>query len=156
MKKLILPLFLLFAGLSSFAQSHNDDIQVIQALYGKEKSELIKAYLNLSEADAAKFWPIYEAYEAERKALGKQRIENITKYVDTYGKADDATLDKLTMDNLKINTASDKLLAKYYGKIKKGVNTHTAAKFYQFETYMLLAVRESIWDNIPFIDELDN
>lgn len=155
MKRLIIPFLLLFLSVPAFSQVENEDLQIIQSLYGKEKKEIVRAYLNLSEADFAKFWPIYEQYETERKELGKQRITNLTEYVNTYGTADDTKIDEMTLKAIKINSANDKLIAKYYGKVKKAVGAKNAAKFFQLENYFLLAVKESIWDNIPFIDELD-
>lgn len=157
MKKLLIPFLFLFLSAPIFAQGvDNEDLQVIQSIYGKEKKEMLKSFLMLSDADAAKFWPVYEAYEVERKEQGKRRVALISEYVNTYGTADDVKLDKMTLESIKINTDSDKLLGKYYGKMKKAVGAKNAAKFFQFETYMLLAVRESIYDNIPFLDELDN
>lgn len=155
MKKLFIPFLFLFLSAPIFGQGvENEDLQIIQSLYGKEKKEMLKGFLMLSESDAAKFWPIYDVYEVERKEQGKRRVNLITEYVNTYGAADDAKLDKMTLESIKLNTESDKLIGKYYVKLKKAVGAKNAAKFFQFESYMLLAVKESIYDNIPFIDEL--
>jgi hypothetical protein len=156
MKKILLTLLVLAFSAPIFAQTNSDDIAIIQSLYGKEKKELVKAYMVLSDADAAKFWPIYEAYEIERKTIGKRRLENISNYVNTYGHASEQEIDKMTLNSIKNNTAYDKLLGKYYGKLKKSLGSKTAAKFFQLENYLMIGVNASIYDNIPFIDELED
>ena len=49
----------------------------------------------------------------------------------------------------------DKLIFKYYKKMKKTAGTKPAAQFYQLEYYFLNAIRMDLLDNIPFIGELD-
>lgn len=155
MKKIILASLLLLFVAPVFAQDAQDDIKIIQTMYGKEKRALVGQYLALSVEDLAKFAPIYEAYEIERKELGKARLTNIAEYVNAYGSADEKKIDELTKQLMDINIKSDKLLNKYYGKVKKAIGAKNAAKFMQIENYLALSVKMSIWDNIPFIDELD-
>ena len=50
---------------------------------------------------------------------------------------------------------TDKLIVKFYDKIKKEASVKTAAQFYQLEIYFLSVIRATILDNIPFIDELN-
>ena len=156
MKKTILALVMFLSFAPVFAQESSDDIKIIQSIYGKEKRDLVGQFLALSPEDLAKFAPIYEAYEVERKELGKQRLQNIAEYIRVYGTADEKEIDKLTLNNLKLNSQTDKMMAKYYAKVKKAVGTKNAAKFFQIESYLALSVKMSIWDNVPFIDELDN
>ncbi len=156
MKKTILALVMFMFFAPAFAQESSDDIRIIQSIYGKEKRDLVGQFLALSPEDLAKFAPIYDAYEVERKEIAKQRLENIAEYILVYGTADEKEIDKLTLNNLKLNSHSDKMMAKYYAKVKKAVGTKNAAKFFQIENYLALSVRMSIWDNIPFLDELDN
>jgi vacuolar-type H+-ATPase subunit I/STV1 len=155
MKKLLLSLILGLFITPIFAQEIQDDIKIIQTLYGKEKRDLVGQYLSLTPEELAKFAPLYDAYEMERKEIGKQRIQVISEYVNSYGTADDKKIDELTMKVIKINQESDKLTAKYYAKVKKAVGSKNAAKFFQIESYLAMSIKMSIWDNIPFIDELD-
>ena len=67
MKKLIViaVAFLLSAGM--FAQSNKEDVDLIQSIFGKEKKELVQAYMTIPEAQNAKFWALYDTYETARK-----------------------------------------------------------------------------------------
>ena len=50
----------------------------------------------------------------------------------------------------------DKLINSYYKKVKKESGAKVAAQFYQSENYILVAIRSSIVEEIPFIGEFDN
>src|SRR4029453_6945660 len=39
-----------------------------------EKADIIAKTMKLEAAQAAAFWPVYKAYEAERQAVGDQRL----------------------------------------------------------------------------------
>ena len=45
---------------------------------------MMGAVMQLSAADAAKFWPIYEQYDEELAKLNDQRVANIQEYASSY------------------------------------------------------------------------
>lgn len=155
MKKVILFALILFSA-QLFAQSPaTEDVELVQSLYGKTKTDLVKQYMNLSEPQASAFQKIYDEYEASRKTLGQQKIQLISDYGSSYATLDDAKAASLTEANLKNITDFDKLLTKTYGKLKKSIGGLNAAKFVQIEQYLQVTIRSSIQDAIPFIDEID-
>ncbi len=153
-------LFLLSLGavcfFSSFGQSNKEDVDMIQAIYGKEKKTIVADFI--MPPDSAKklaFWGLYDAYETERKALGKQRISLLEKYANGYGNMDDKATDDMMKQTMTLQKSVDGLIATYYDKIKKSVGVKQASQFYQIESYLLSATRVYILGNIPFIDELE-
>jgi hypothetical protein len=155
MKKIIV-LFVILLSLTSFAQSApQDDIALIQDIYGKSKTDLINQYMKLSEPQAAAFKTIYDDYEAARKGLGQKKVQLLNDYAASYETLDDAKAAELTEANLKTNAEIDKLLSKTYNKVKKAIGGRNAAKFVQLEQYLQVAIRSGVQDAIPFIDEID-
>ncbi|HRI19504.1 MAG TPA: hypothetical protein PLA68_01060 [Panacibacter sp.] len=155
MKKLFV-IVLLAVSTCSFAQnSMKDDIDIIQSLYGKNKKDLVNEFMKLPETQAAAFWKIYDAYETERKELGKKKIQLINDYAANYETLTDEKADELAKASLKNNMGYEKLYSKYYGKIKKVTGAVNAAKFIQLETYIQTAIRSEVQDAIPFIGEID-
>lgn len=67
MKKTLLILLLLSLSISAFAQD-KDRYERIKAL----KIAFITERLDLTETEAQKFWPIYNAFEAENQKLRQQ------------------------------------------------------------------------------------
>ncbi|HSB92938.1 MAG TPA: hypothetical protein VLC28_07480 [Flavitalea sp.] len=153
--------FFLFAissmmSLLAMAQSSEEDVDMIQAIYGKEKKAIVADFI--MPADDAKtkaFWTLYDAYESERKALGKKRIALLEKYAGIYNLEDDKSTDGVMLETMALQKKVDGIINTYYGKIKKSVGVKQAAQFYQLESYLLSATRIYVLGSIPFIDELE-
>ena len=155
MKKLLFIAALAISS-ASFAQSGmKEDVEIIQSLYGKDKKDLIGAYMKLQEPQAAAFWKIYDAYETERKALGMKKMELIKDYANNYETLTDEKADELAKATLKNSASYEKLYSKYYGKAKKELGALNAAKFMQLEMALQTEVRSEIQNSIPFIGEID-
>ena len=139
-----------------FAQSSSkEDLDVIQGLYGKSKKELAAAYMAIPEAQSVAFWKVYDEFEAERKVLGKTKVDIISDYAANYASLTDENADKIAKAGLKNNLDYQKMFSKYYDKYKKAVGALTAAKIIQFENYMQTAVQSEIQNSIPFIGEME-
>ena len=155
MKKVFLLLTAAFSTVT-FAQSTlQDDVDIVQSVYGKTKSELVTQYMALTGEQATDFTKIYEAYEIERKKLGQEKIQIINQYATDYAALTDEKADAISKQALKNNVAYDKLYSTYYDKVKKAVGAKNAAKFIQLEIYLQTEIRSNLHNAIPFIGELD-
>lgn len=154
MKKLLV-IVALFVSVAGFAQSNKEDVDFIQSIYGKEKKTIIAGFIKLEGAQSDAFWKLYDEYETERKELGKKRIGLLERYANSYATLDDATTDQLTKEMMALGIKTDKLINTYYAKMKKGAGVKAASQFVQIETYFLSVIRASIFENIPFIGELN-
>ncbi|PUU68403.1 hypothetical protein DBB36_19145, partial [Flavobacterium sp. WLB] len=91
MKKLSLIFIMAVAVFSSYAQSSfKEDVDVLQSVYGKSKADLVKQYMNLSDAQSAAFTKVYDNYETERKNLGQEKFQLINDYAQNYATLTDA------------------------------------------------------------------
>src|SRR5271156_2444338 len=70
-------------------------IELLRADVRQQKAEIMGAVMELSAADAAKFWPIYSEYDAELSKLNDQRLANIQEYARTYAQMTDEKADEL-------------------------------------------------------------
>ncbi len=131
-----------------------DDRDIIQSVFGKEKGELVKTYMELQGKADTVFWKIYDDYEAERRELVREKLAILDQYVDNYDILNDEMVDKLSKDSFSNMKKTDKLHEKYYNKIKKAVGALNASKFMQMEIYLQRIVEVTIMDEIPFIGEL--
>ncbi len=147
---------LLAISSSNFAQSTmKDDVDIVQSVYGKSKTELVNQYMALSGVQATDFAKVYDAYEVERKNLGQTKIQLINQYAADFQNLTDANADAIVKGTLKNNLGYDKLYSTYYEKAKKAAGALNAAKWIQLEIYLQTEIRGSIQNAIPFIGELD-
>jgi hypothetical protein len=155
MKSLSVLVVALFLSTIGFGQSNKEDIDMIQAMFGKSKKELIQAYMVLPDAQTAGFWSMYDKYENERKALGRERINLIEGYANAYETMTDAkATDLMTKKNKWINKYTA-MQSKYFTSMSAIIGGKQASKFMQLEDYIENNIRLEIQDAIPFIDELD-
>ena len=156
MKRIFTVLLLVIAA-NLFAQSSTkDELAIVQSLYGKEKTDLVDLVMGLSDTEKKAFQPVYDAYESERKALGREKIRIINDYAANYENLTEEKADELTKANLKNNMGFEKLYSKTYNKVKKILGARKASKFIQIETYLQTTIRFEIQDSIPFIDEIED
>ncbi|HEX5111406.1 MAG TPA: hypothetical protein VFV79_01055 [Saprospiraceae bacterium] len=154
MKNLLL-IALLFISALGYAQSNKEEVDLFQSLYGMDKKSLVAEFIKLQGAQKDEFWKLYDAYEVERKAIGKDRIKLLEKYASTYATMDETMMDDIMKSAMELSSNTDKLQASYYGKIKKSVGIKPAAQFLQLESYLSAAIRAAILEEIPFIGEMD-
>jgi len=136
------------------AQTSEDDIQIIQGAWGKQKRELVSAAMALSPADSAKFWPEYDKYEDRRKKIGAERIKIIDEYVNGYEKMTNTKADALVNRVFRNDKANSDLLQQYYVVMKKALNPIEAAKFLHVETFLQSYIKTQVQGNLPFLGDL--
>ena len=155
MKKQIVIAVAVLLSASMFAQSNKEDIDIIQSIFGKEKKELVQAYMTIPEAQSAKFWTLYDAYETSRKKLGQERIKLIEDYANNYEKLDNKKATELTTKKLAWADKYTKFQQSYLTKFSAVIGGLQASKFIQLEDYIENCIRLTIQEEIPFIGELD-
>jgi len=155
MKKTLLTTLMVLMTCFAFSQSNKEEVDMVQAVFGKEKKAMAAEFIKLEGAQKDAFWKAYDEYETKRKELGKKRIDLLNRYASSYATLDDASTDQIIKDVMKLQGENDKLISSYYNKIKKGSGTKAAAQFYQFENYILSKIRAEIMENIPLIGEFD-
>jgi len=129
MKKL-LSAVLVFVFFSASAQLTQDDVNLIQSMYGKDKRDIMQAYLQFKDtASANSFWKMYDSYEAERKKLGQDYIKILQDYANNYEKLTNAKADELVTKSYNNNIAFENLYLKYYKKMKPVVGALLAGQF---------------------------
>ncbi|MCI9844679.1 hypothetical protein [Flavobacterium pectinovorum] len=156
MKKISVILVMVIVSFSAYAQSsYKEDVELVQNIYGKSKSDLVKQYMNLSDTQETAFTKVYENYETTRKALGQTKLKLINDYTINYATLTDKKADELAKETLKNNLDYEKLFTKTYSQAKKAIGAINAAKFIQLEVYLQTVIRNEIQEAIPFIGELD-
>jgi len=153
MKKITILAFLVFTVAAGYSQSNKEEVDAVQALFGMEKKAVIAELIKMNAKDSAKFWPIYDQYETERKKLGRERMKLLDQIADAYQHMTPAKADAVTQKTISLGAQTDKLLATYYTKVKTATNSSVAFEFYQAEMYLLTEIRGAIMSKIPLYSE---
>jgi hypothetical protein len=136
------------------AQTNKEETDFFQSIFGMEKKAIVAEFLGIDSADP--FWVLYDEYETKRKELGKERLEVLTFYVESYNTLTNDQYDLTIANMIALRKKTDKLMDQYYKKIKKASGSKVAAQFFQLEGYFLTQIRAAIFEEIPYIGEFDN
>ncbi|NCD72368.1 hypothetical protein [Mucilaginibacter agri] len=155
MKRIILLAIVTVLTTAVYAQTEKEDLAIVQSVFQKQKADLVKQNLQLSDAQSQVFWPIYEEYEGKRVNLSTQRSAIIADYLKGYDTLTDQESDDLANRVFANDKSLTDLQKSYFKKFSKAIGGKNAAKFYQLESYLQAIIRVKVQDNIPFIGELD-
>jgi hypothetical protein len=76
--------------LNKTSQAASDqDIALLRQDIRSKKKQLIAINLSLSDADAAKFWPVYDRYTGELSKIDDSKYAAIKEYAQNWGSVTD-------------------------------------------------------------------
>jgi hypothetical protein len=127
-------------------------VELLRSDLRSQKVAITAQVLQLSEAEDAKFWPVYREYEGELQKINDERLAGIEEYTKTYDKLTDATADRLAKMSLDLESRRQAAKAKYYEKLKTVVSPKTAARALQVENQILLLLDLQIASSLPVVE----
>ena len=128
-------------------------IELLRSDVRQQKAEMMGAVMQLSAADAAKFWPIYSEYDAELTKVNDLRVANIQEYARTYSEMTEEKADELIQNASAYEKQRSELLVKYYARVKQALGAITAARFVQVEHQLLLIIDLQVASSLPIVGE---
>jgi hypothetical protein len=157
MKKLLWPLIVAFAfvGTPVYAQDKSGDMnmQILRDKLKADKKVLVAANMQLTDSEATAFWPIYDAYQNDLKAINERLGNGILAYADAYkaGPISDATAKKFLDEAIAIDDAEAKLRKDYAAKLTAAIPAAKAARYLQIESKIRAAIRYEMAAAIPLV-----
>ena len=145
-----LPAFLFFAVFASSqltAQKVDDSLRYAESIWSMEKKAMILEQMDLTEAEKAAFWPVYQSYSNAIQYLDMEYIRLLN-----YSGAEDLTEKKSAAltENLLMN---ELLLAKtrkqYFRKFKKALTASQASRFMQLDNDFRTMIRLQMQKESP-------
>jgi hypothetical protein len=157
MKKLLSSLIIAFAlvGGSAYAQDKSADMnmQILRDKLKADKKVVVAANMQLTDAEAKAFWPIYDAYQNDLKAINERLGNGILAYADAYkaGPISDAMAKKFLDEAIAIDDAEAKLRKDYAAKLIAAIPAAKAARYLQIESKIRAAIRYEMAAAIPLV-----
>ena len=158
MKRLIwtvLCAFALAAGaVAAQDKSADMNMQILRDKVKADKKALVAANMQLTDAEAKGFWPVYDAYQKDLQAINERLGKVIVAYAEGYSKntLTDEQATKLTADVLAIEASEVQLRKSYADKLAKILPGKKTARYLQIESKIRAAVRYEIASQIPLVE----
>jgi hypothetical protein len=133
------------------AETTAESVNAATETYTRARKRLIADNLNLTAAEAQRFWPLYEQFEKDLLVLSDKIRAGITELAENYESMTDAMARKITIDRLKIDEERDRLRRAYLPKFEKVLPAKKLARYYQIESKIRAAVECGIAQELPLI-----
>ena len=134
-------------------QSTSTDMQILADKVKADKKALVAQNMELTEAEAKSFWPIYDAYQQDLQKINNRMTQTILEYSDAYSKGlDNATAKKLLGEALAIQESELKLQQTYVPKLEKVLPEVKVARYIQIESKIRALVRYALASKIPLAE----
>lgn len=127
------------------------DIERMRAELRADKKKVTAETLQLTEAEAAKFWPIYDKYIAELTVINTQKYTLIQEYSEKFGSYTDAQATDFIKRYLEVDVQASKLRSKYVpivGKVLPGIKTAT---FFQIDRRLAMLINLGLAAELPIL-----
>ena len=145
---------LLLATGPAFAEPASDtNMQILKEKLKADKKLLIASNMDLTDAEAKQFWPVYDAYQKDLDAINKQLGKTIQDYADAFnnGNIPNDTAKKLLNEALSIEEQEVKLKRTYADKLAKVLPATKVARYIQMETKIRSVIKYEMAQEIPLV-----
>jgi hypothetical protein len=138
---------------AGLAQEQEKWLELLRSDLRNEKTAIVTAVMQLSDAESQQFWPIYREYDVELAKHNDKVVELIKSYAQAYETMDDAKAKELASRWFKLQDERLALRRKYYNRVEKAISASTAAQWLQVENQLGLLIDLQIAQGLPLLEK---
>ncbi|RNC68280.1 MAG: hypothetical protein ED859_10920 [Desulfuromonadales bacterium] len=127
------------------------EIKLLRQNLRADKKKIVAANMQLTEAEAVKFWPVYDAYTVETTKLNDTLQALIKEYSQNYATMTDEKIRSLTKRTLEMDEDAAKLRIKYVPLFDKAISPKKTARFMQIDRRLGLLMNLQISSGVPLV-----
>jgi hypothetical protein len=148
----VLMLSVLFMGTvqAQAQEAAQMNMEILKEKIKADKKLVVAANMNLNDAEAKTFWPLYEGYQKELEQLNQRLLTTIKGYADAFnagkGEISDDQAKKLLGEALAVEESEVKLR-----KMGKVLPATKVARYLQIENKIRAIVKFELAAQIPLV-----
>jgi hypothetical protein len=136
---------------ASSQEKPSDNMQIVIEKIHADKKLLVAENMQLTEAEAKSFWPVYKQYQDELFLLRSRTVKLINDYAGAYETMTNNTAKKLLDEYMTLESLGPKLRKAYLPKFRKALPEVKVARYYQIENKIQAALFFELAANIPLM-----
>jgi len=113
--------------------SPDQDIQLLKSDIRSQKKQIVAANMELSDAEAEKFWPAYERYAADMAKVYDTKIALLQEYLDNYRTMSGDQAESYIRRRAAVEQDIIQVRLKYVPEFRKVLTGRETARFYQID-----------------------
>lgn len=147
-------LFALVAASVFAEEASTSNMEILRDKIKADKKLVVAANLGLTEAEAKKFWPVYDAYQKDLQAINERLAKLIGSYAEDYNKdtLDDAKAKKLIDEALAIEENEVKLKKSFVPKLSEAIPMKKVARYIQIENKIRAIGKYELAAGVPLVE----
>ena len=131
----------------------DQDLNLLRKDLRSKRKQLIAANLNLTDTEAAKFWPVYDQYVTELIAINDKKFGIIQDYADNWGKMTNEQSLLFSRQWLDMDIQTAQLRQKYVPIVSKVLDGKKTATFFQLDRRIAMMIDLQVSSQMPLVQE---
>ena len=136
---------------STDSTSMDEVLRAVRSDLQGERADIMAKNLTLTSEQAAKFWPLFEAYQKEQNVIMDEQLKGIQKYADSYQTLDNAGAMALINAHLDRDAKMTALRLHWLGEFQKVVPANIAARAMQIDRRLSMLAQLELSSQIPLV-----
>lgn len=130
----------------------DQDIQMLRSNLRSQRRQVIAANMKLTDAQAEKFWPVYDQYISELVAINGKKYALIKQYVQENGVIPDTQAEGAIKDWIGVDQAVAELRLKYVPLFRSVLSPSEEARFYMVDRRIQLMIDLQLASALPMVE----
>ena len=148
---IIVMMLMVWPVLAAAQEKQADTMAFVIERIRADKQLFVAENMNLTEAEAKLFWPVYARYQDELFLLRAKTLGLINAYAKTYADMDNDTAKRLLNQLMNIEPLGAKLRLAFIPQFQKALPDVKVLRYYQIENKINAALMYEIGAKIPLI-----
>jgi len=128
------------------------DLDLLRQDIRSKKKQLIAQNLKLSDAEATKFWPVYDKYTAELIKINDKKFGIIHSYADQWRTMTDEQAVAFAKDWVNLDTQISQLREKYVPTVSQVLTGRNTATFFQLDRRISMLIDLQLSSQMPVVN----
>jgi hypothetical protein len=147
-----------FAAMAAFAQGRPaegdkpaSNLEIIHEKLKADKKLIVAKYMELSESQAKKFWPVYDDYQKALQKINERLVNILQSYAADYRNKSltDEKAQKLLDEWITIEQDEVKQRKAYASRVLKALPAKKAARYLQIENEYRVLIKYDLAATVP-------
>ena len=127
------------------------DLQALRAAVSKDKRGYVATTLNLTDAEAKKFWPIYDNYQRALEVVDRRRARAVIDLAGSDRPLSDAYAKSLSVELMSVDESEIRARRTMQNRLMRALPPRKAARYLQLESKIRAVEAYDIAASLPLL-----
>ena len=130
------------------------NLEIVHEKIKADKKLIVAKYMDLTESEAAKFWPVYDEYQNDLRGSNEKLRKLLESYAADYRSKSmtDEKAKKLLDEWIALEQEEGKRRSAFAPKVLAALPAKKAARYLQIENEFRIMLRYDLADTVPLVE----